>query len=74
MNAHGAAAALIVVDVQNCFCTGGTLAVAGGEQVVPIINRLARVFENVVLPMRIRGASATRHSAQRRHPPILRRD
>jgi nicotinamidase/pyrazinamidase len=41
--------ALIVVDVQNGFVTGGNLAVAGGEAVVPVINRLARAFENVVL-------------------------
>lgn len=41
--------ALIVIDVQNCFCTGGNLAVAGGEQVVPLINRLAGRFENVVI-------------------------
>ena len=32
--------ALIVVDVQNCFVTGGTLPVKGGEAVVPIINKL----------------------------------
>ena len=41
--------ALIVVDVQNCFVTGGTLPVKGGEEVVPIINKLARLFENVVV-------------------------
>ena len=41
--------ALIVIDVQNCFCTGGNLAVAGGEQVVPLINQLAARFENVVI-------------------------
>ena len=32
--------ALIVVDVQNDFCSGGALAVPGGEEVVPGINRL----------------------------------
>ena len=32
---------LIVVDVQNCFLPGGSLAVKEGEQVVPIINRIA---------------------------------
>ncbi|MCY4229326.1 MAG: bifunctional nicotinamidase/pyrazinamidase [Alphaproteobacteria bacterium] len=32
--------ALLVVDVQNDFCTGGALAVPGGEAVVPGINRL----------------------------------
>ena len=44
-----ARSALIVVDVQNCFCSGGTLAVPGGEQVVPLINRIAAGFANVVL-------------------------
>ena len=41
--------ALIVVDVQNCFCSGGSLAVPGGEEVVPLVNRIARGFANVVL-------------------------
>jgi nicotinamidase/pyrazinamidase len=40
---------LIVVDVQNDFCTGGRLAVPSGEKVVPAINRIAEKFENVVL-------------------------
>ena len=41
--------ALIVVDVQNCFVTGGTLPVAKGEEVVPVINRLAGAFANIVV-------------------------
>lgn len=45
----GAASVLIVVDVQNCFVTGGTLPVKDGEQVVPVINKLAKAFENVVI-------------------------
>jgi nicotinamidase/pyrazinamidase len=40
---------LLVVDVQNDFCPGGALAVPGGDQVVPVINALARRFEHVVL-------------------------
>jgi len=40
---------LIVVDVQNCFMPGGTLAVPRGDEIVPVINRLARSFQNVVL-------------------------
>lgn len=40
---------LIVVDVQNDFCPGGALAVPRGDEVVPIINRLAARFRNVVL-------------------------
>ena len=40
---------LIVVDVQNCFLPGGSLAVTNGDQVIPIINRIAKAFSNVVL-------------------------
>ncbi|MFW5848140.1 MAG: bifunctional nicotinamidase/pyrazinamidase [Spirochaetota bacterium] len=40
--------ALIVVDVQNDFCPGGALAVAEGDQVVPVINRIAPQFDVVV--------------------------
>ncbi|HTQ75447.1 MAG TPA: bifunctional nicotinamidase/pyrazinamidase [Burkholderiales bacterium] len=45
----GAADALIVVDVQNDFCPGGRLAVQKGDEVVPLVNALAKHFENVVL-------------------------
>ena len=41
--------ALIVVDVQNCFVSGGTLPVTKGEDVVPVINRLAAAFDNIVV-------------------------
>lgn len=44
-----AASALIVVDVQNCFVTGGTLPVKDGEAVVPMINALASKFGNIVI-------------------------
>jgi len=47
----GAQDVLIVVDVQNCFVPGGTLPVAGGHDIVPLVNRLARSFEHVVLTM-----------------------
>jgi nicotinamidase/pyrazinamidase len=45
----GAHSVLLVIDVQNCFVTGGTLPVTKGEEVVPVINRLAPAFENIVL-------------------------
>jgi nicotinamidase/pyrazinamidase len=32
--------ALIVVDVQNDYCEGGTLPVAGGAQVAHDVNRI----------------------------------
>jgi nicotinamidase/pyrazinamidase len=39
---------LIVVDVQNDFCPGGALAVAEGDLVVPVINRIMGRFYRVV--------------------------
>ncbi|WP_434864077.1 bifunctional nicotinamidase/pyrazinamidase [Bradyrhizobium oligotrophicum] len=40
---------LLIIDVQNDFCPGGALAVADGDAVVPVINRLSRMFDHVVL-------------------------
>lgn len=39
---------LLVVDVQNDFCPGGSLAVANGDQVAPVINGLMPLFDRVV--------------------------
>jgi nicotinamidase/pyrazinamidase len=41
--------ALIVIDVQNDFCPGGALAVAGGDEIVAPINDLMDEFATVVL-------------------------
>jgi nicotinamidase/pyrazinamidase len=41
--------ALLVIDVQNCFLPGGSLAVKDGDQVLPVINRIAKGFANVVM-------------------------
>lgn len=40
---------LLVIDVQNDFCPGGRLAVAEGDEIVPIVNDLARQYRHVVL-------------------------
>ena len=40
--------ALLIVDVQNDFCSGGTLAVPDGESVVPVINKLMDRFKIVI--------------------------
>lgn len=40
---------LLVIDVQNDFCPGGKLAVAGGDEIVHIVNRIAHGFQHVVL-------------------------
>ena len=41
--------ALLVIDVQKDFCPGGALAVADGDKVVPVVNRLMERFEHVIL-------------------------
>jgi nicotinamidase/pyrazinamidase len=40
--------ALILVDIQNDFCPGGSLAVAEGDRVVPVANELQKRFDLVV--------------------------
>ena len=40
--------ALIMVDVQNTFCPGGTLPVADGDAVVAPLNRVAPLFDTRV--------------------------
>jgi len=40
---------LLIIDVQNDFCPGGALAVADGDAVVPVINRLAERFAHIAL-------------------------
>lgn len=42
-------AVLLVVDVQNDFCPGGALAVPEGDEVIPVIHRMAPLFEHVIL-------------------------
>ena len=41
--------ALIVIDVQNDFCPGGALAVAGGDEIIPRVNALMAEFPVKVL-------------------------
>ena len=40
--------ALIVVDIQNDFLQGGSLAVQGGNEIIPIINSIQEKFDLVV--------------------------
>ena len=47
--APGESDVFVVVDVQNCFVPGGSLAVKGGDEIVPLVNRLAKSFRHVVL-------------------------
>ena len=43
--------ALLIVDLQNDFCPGGALAVAGGDAVLPVVNRLAARAAALGLPV-----------------------
>jgi nicotinamidase/pyrazinamidase len=45
----GPSDALLVIDPQNDFCEGGALAVAGGTEIMPLINRLAARFDRVIV-------------------------
>ncbi len=40
---------LLVVDIQNDFCPGGALAVAGGDSVIRVIHNIASLFHHIVL-------------------------
>ena len=41
--------ALVVIDMQHDFCPGGALAVAGGDEIIPAINRLISDHDHVIL-------------------------
>ena len=43
--------ALLVVDVQNDFCPGGSLPVAEGDRVVPVLNRYIEAFRAAGRPI-----------------------
>lgn len=40
--------ALLIVDVQNDFLSGGSLAIEEGEEIIPIINSLQKCFDFVI--------------------------
>ena len=40
--------ALVVVDCQYDFCSGGSLEVKDGDQIVPVINKLLSQFDLVI--------------------------
>ncbi len=56
--------ALLIVDVQNDFCSGGALAVPEGDEVVPVINRLTALARERDWPI---IASRDDHPAESRH-------
>jgi nicotinamidase/pyrazinamidase len=57
-------AALVIVDVQNDFCPGGSLAVADADKVVAVLNRHIEKFDRAGLPI---FATRDWHPARTRH-------
>lgn len=43
--------ALLLIDMQNDFVSGGALAVPHGDEVVPVLNRYIQIFELRALPI-----------------------
>src|SRR5699024_3289199 len=66
--------ALLVVDVQNDFCPNGALGVPGGDQIVPVVNKLADRFEIVILTQdwhpSAHSSFASSHSAKEAYETI----
>ena len=56
--------ALVIVDVQNDFCPGGSLAVPHGDEVVPVLNQAIRKFTAAGVPV---FASRDWHPQQTKH-------
>ncbi|MFQ5897036.1 MAG: nicotinamidase [Candidatus Methylomirabilia bacterium] len=55
--------ALVIVDVQNDFCPGGSLAVPDGDQVVPVLNRYIQLFAALKAPI---------FASRDWHPPVTK--
>ena len=62
--------ALLVIDVQNDFCPGGALAVAGGDQIVPGINALMGDFAAVILTQDWHPAGHSSFASTHDAPPM----
>lgn len=43
--------ALLVVDLQNDFCPGGSLGIPGGDKIIPAINKYVKFFSKKKLPV-----------------------
>ncbi len=56
--------ALLIVDVQNDFCPGGSLAVPQGDKIIPALNKYIKIFSREKLPI---FASADWHPVKTSH-------
>ena len=60
--------ALIIIDMQNDFCTGGALAVKDGEKIIKCINNAQKEFKTIILTQdwhpKEHSSFASNHSAE----------
>ena len=61
--------ALLIIDVQNDFCPGGSLPVAGGFDIVPVINALQPRFDLVIATKDWHPANHSSFAANHGKPP-----
>lgn len=59
---------LLVVDVQNDFCPGGALGIAGGDAVIGPIHRISGTFQHILLTQDWHPANHTSFAAS--HPDM----
>ncbi len=62
--------ALLVIDVQNDFCPGGALAVAGGDEIVAGINARMADFDAVILTQDWHPAGHSSFASTHDAPPM----
>ncbi len=66
--------ALILVDIQNDFLPGGALQVADGDKIIPIVNKVQREFDLIVLTQdshpKDHGSFAVNHPGLRPYDQI----
>ena len=69
---------LLAIDLQADFMPGGALAVEAGDEIVPLVNRLAGRFEHIVItqdwhpadPRLFRGEPRRRQAVRHQTPPL----
>ena len=59
---------LVIIDVQRDFCAGGQLAIRDGDEVVPVINKLAEHFDHIILTQDWHPASHTSFASNHSGP------
>jgi nicotinamidase/pyrazinamidase len=56
--------ALLIIDLQNDFCPGGSLGVPGGDSILPVVNKYIKIFSRKKFPI---FASRDWHPVRTKH-------